>query len=459
MTPKGSGTVNVTITNVLSQSSALNAAFAYIPAPTISAITPAIGPSLGGTPITITGANFQPGATVSLGGATATGVTVINPTQITATTGPRAAATVAVSVTNPDGQTGLKGSIFTYAASPAPSVTSVSPVSGPTAGGTTVTITGGNFAPGATVNYDSGSATNVTVVSGTTITAVTPAHASGAVPVKVTNPDKQSGSLAAAFKFLSPPAITNLSVTTGSLSGGTAVTISGSAFQTGAVVTFGGLSATVTSTTPTAIKVITPASSLGSVNVVVTNTDGQQATITGAFTYVPATPTGLGATAGFEQISLSWTSAAGASIYNVLRSPTSGGTYAPIGTTSTTTYIDTGLGDGVRWYYVVEATGSGTSGNSNIASATTIPPFPTGLTATPGTKRVALSWGAAAGATGYTLLRGTKTGGPYTSIASPTGTTYTNTGLTTGTTYYYVVESRNAAGASANSPEVSATPQ
>ncbi len=57
----------------------------------------------------------------------------------------------------------------------APTVTSVSPNSGTTAGGTAVTITGTNFATGATVTFGGTAATNVVVASSTSITATTPA--------------------------------------------------------------------------------------------------------------------------------------------------------------------------------------------------------------------------------------------------------------------------------------------
>jgi autotransporter-associated beta strand protein len=83
---------------------------------------------------------------------------------------------------------------------------------------------------------------------------------------------------------------------------------------------------------------------------------------------------------------------------------------------------------------------------------------PAGLTATAGNAQVSLSWSAVAGATSYRVKRATVAGGPYTLIASPTTTALILTGLTNGTTYYYVVSSANAAGASADSAQVSATP-
>ncbi|HKS96222.1 MAG TPA: IPT/TIG domain-containing protein [Terriglobia bacterium] len=82
-------------------------------------------------------------------------------------------------------------------------MSSVSPNSGSTNGGTAVTITGANFAAGATVTFGGSAATNVTVASSTSITATTPAHAAGAVNVVVTNTGGQSGTLSSGFTYTS----------------------------------------------------------------------------------------------------------------------------------------------------------------------------------------------------------------------------------------------------------------
>ncbi|MGC1450097.1 MAG: IPT/TIG domain-containing protein [Candidatus Sulfotelmatobacter sp.] len=81
------------------------------------------------------------------------------------------------------------------------SVTSVSPTSGGTAGGTKVTIGGSGFQSGATVAFGGNAATNVNVVSTTSITATTPAHAAGPVSVRVTNPNGQRATLLNAFTY------------------------------------------------------------------------------------------------------------------------------------------------------------------------------------------------------------------------------------------------------------------
>jgi fibronectin type 3 domain-containing protein len=83
---------------------------------------------------------------------------------------------------------------------------------------------------------------------------------------------------------------------------------------------------------------------------------------------------------------------------------------------------------------------------------------PTGLTATPGNAQVSLGWVAGSGATSYNVKRSTTSGGPYTTVASPTATSYLNTALANNTTYYYVVTAVNASGESANSAEASAKP-
>jgi len=89
-----------------------------------------------------------------------------------------------------------------------------------------------------------------------------------------------------------------------------------------------------------------------------------------------------------------------------------------------------------------------------------IPPTPTGLTATAGSAQVSLSWNASAGATSYSVYRGTTSNGEGNSALASglSGTSYTDTGLANGTPYFYKVAAVNGAGTSAQSTEVSATP-
>lgn len=84
---------------------------------------------------------------------------------------------------------------------PAPIVTSISPTSGPVAGGTTVTINGTSFVNGATVTFGTAAATTATFESDRRLTAITPATPAGSVSVTVTNPGGKASTLANAFTF------------------------------------------------------------------------------------------------------------------------------------------------------------------------------------------------------------------------------------------------------------------
>jgi hypothetical protein len=86
----------------------------------------------------------------------------------------------------------------------------------------------------------------------------------------------------------------------------------------------------------------------------------------------PAAPTGLTATAsGSTAANLSWTAVSGATQYRIYRATTSGGPYTQVGTSSTTSFTDSGLTCNTGYFYVVRAATSCESGNSNQASVTT----------------------------------------------------------------------------------------
>jgi hypothetical protein len=202
------GAVNVVVTNTDGQSGTRTNGYTYTspnPAPTVTGILPTSGTTNGGTSVAISGTGFLSGATVSIGGAAATNVIVVNSTSITASTPAHAIGTVSVVVTNTDGLSGTRTNAYTYTSTnPAPTVTGVSPNSGTTSGGTAITITGTGFLAGASVSIGGSPATNVNVSSGTSLTATTPAHAVGTVNVVVTNTDGQSGTRANGYTYTVP---------------------------------------------------------------------------------------------------------------------------------------------------------------------------------------------------------------------------------------------------------------
>lgn len=96
-------------------SSFMTGTITVIVAPTVTSVTPSAGATTGGTSVTITGTNFQNGATVSFGGVMATNVAFVDSNTLTTTTPAHAAGTVDVTVTNPDTGVGTGTGVFTYA--------------------------------------------------------------------------------------------------------------------------------------------------------------------------------------------------------------------------------------------------------------------------------------------------------------------------------------------------------
>ncbi len=156
--------------------------------PIVTAVSPVSGSTAGSTSVLITGAGFNGSMTVSFGSTAATGVTVTSSTSITATAPAGSAnTTVNVTVTNSLGTSPTSG-VDQYAYEDAPTVTAISPSSGTTVGGTSVTITGTNFTDATGVTFGTGnSASSYSVISSTSMTATSPSG-TGTVDIQVTTP-------------------------------------------------------------------------------------------------------------------------------------------------------------------------------------------------------------------------------------------------------------------------------
>ena len=155
------GTVDVVVTTPGGGMSALTPAdhYTYL-LPGISSVTPASGPGAGGKKVVISGTDFNGTTAVDFGGTPATSFTV-KPTAIKAVVPPQLAGTVNVLVTTPAGTNAPSpADRYTYLG---PSVTSVSPASGPGLGSTKVTIIGSGFNGATAVDFGSVPSTNFTV--------------------------------------------------------------------------------------------------------------------------------------------------------------------------------------------------------------------------------------------------------------------------------------------------------
>ena len=171
----------------------------------------------------------------------------------------------------------MTGTVSVVAA--APTLASISPTSGSTAGGTSVTLTGTNFDSSCGGTFGGTAATALSVASATSISATTPAHAAGAVNVAVMC-TAGSATLTGAFTYAA--AVTIISVSPSSALPGATITINGSGFQNGASVTFNGAaSPAVTFVSATTLQAVVPNIATGAATIVVTNPDASTASFSG----------------------------------------------------------------------------------------------------------------------------------------------------------------------------------
>ena len=177
----------------------------------------------------------------------------------------------------------------------------------------------------------------------------------------------------------------------------------------------------------------------------------------------PAAPVvKIGNSASSGKPMLTWNAVEGATSYRIYRSTTKGSGYSLLGTTTATSYTNTGAKAGTTYYYRVKACNdAGLSPYSNVVSGKvkSVAPKPSapvvkiGNSASSG--KPMLTWNAVSGATSYKVYRATSQNGTYSLLGTVTATSYTNTGAKAGTTYYYKVKAVNSAGESAFSNVVS----
>ena len=231
--------------------------------PTVSGIGPNTGPVGGGESVTITGTNFTSATAVRFGAANANSFTVASPSQIVAVAPPGAVGSVDVSVSTPSGTSATTpGDQFTYFI-PSPSITRLSPYTGTTSGGTTVTISGANLGGATAVSFGGVPAQSFAVISPTELIAVTAPGApvvSGTTVTVVTPGGTSAPAPGARFWFVpQQPSISSLSQASGPVGGGTTLTIEGNNLYAATAIWFGGTSTTnFVVNSPTQITVVTP---------------------------------------------------------------------------------------------------------------------------------------------------------------------------------------------------------
>ena len=313
----GAATTAVAATGVLSSGGATAAAAR------VNQVLPASGPASGGTIVTITGTGLGHARSVRFGHRSGTRLKVVSVTQLQVTT-PPGAGTVPVTVVTYRGKSLPRSTArFTYTKEAVPTIVAIAPASGPTTGGTVVTITGQNLAKTSQVRFGSRNGTDLKTISATELQIDTPPGC-GVVPVRVISRAGSSPPTGAArFRYVMPGAAREIDQVlpgSGPSSGKTAVTITGTGLAHATAVTFGGHDGTnLRSISATQLKVDTPAGS-GTVAVTVITPAGDSLPSPSAkFTYTAAgAPTitavapARGPTAGGTVVTITGTGLSGA---------------------------------------------------------------------------------------------------------------------------------------------------
>ncbi len=177
----------------------------------------------------------------------------------------------------------------------------------------------------------------------------------------------------------------------------------------------------------------------------------------------PTAPSSLSATAASaSQINLSWTDNSSNETGFLIETSTDGTTFSTLTTTAAdaTSYSNSGLSAGSRYYYRVSAVRTGATSSSTISANTyTLPPAPSGASANATSwSTVAVSWSDGTGETGYRIERSAdgSTGWTSAGTVAQNATSFNDTGRSASTTYYYRVFATNTSGDSAASSVVSA---
>ncbi|MBI1947036.1 MAG: IPT/TIG domain-containing protein [Deltaproteobacteria bacterium] len=252
--------------------------------PVLDTLSPTWGPESGGTRVEIRGHDFRPGVAVRFGAFSARHVELLRSDLLAATTPRAEPATVDVVVENPGGGTAVLADAFTFVESP--QLVTVTPASGPEAGGTEVVLVGRTFVDGVRVLFDGAPCRDLSRVGDDELHCTTP-PGRGLADVAVVHQERGEGVLEDAFRYVPPPRVDDVTPGSGTSEGGTDIVIVGSGFVDGVVVTVGDAPCLdVEVQDDTRLVCTTTAAEPGVVDVVVENPDGQTGVLPGGFSFL-----------------------------------------------------------------------------------------------------------------------------------------------------------------------------
>jgi IPT/TIG domain-containing protein len=465
--PGGTGEVDVTVTNGGGTSTAsANDRFTYLPNPAIASLEPSRGALGGGTTVTIRGERLNGVDGVEFDGIPATSFHEVSSTELIATTPAHAEGEVDVTMQTSHGASATTSfDRFAYVA--APTVSSVEPDSGSSAGGETVTIKGTNLTEATAVEFGGATATDLDEISATELTVTSPAHIEGTVDVTVTTPGGTSATSAAdRFAYVQHPVVEGVSPGEGPAAGGTLVTITGHDLGAATKVEFGSAEATGLAVKSAGeIRATSPPHAAGAVDVVVTSSSGASAVVAAdRFTYVAAPvnsgqPTISGTAVEGQTLTAqggSWENAPTSFSYQWLRCDSSGANCAAIAGATEASYELAAADVGHTIAVEVTAHNPGGQGSATSARTAVVVPPPPANTSLPTISGTATedqtltvgngSWTNNPTSFTYRWLRCDSAGANCAAIGSATAQTYVLTATDVGHRLKVEVTAHNAGG-------------
>ena len=293
------GDVQVVVTTAYGSSNSVT--LKYINPPTIISISSSTGTTIGGELVTINGTDLSYNPIVTFDGSAAI-ITSYNNNQIVCTTPAQTAGDAVIIIQTSYGST---TGLFNYISPPA--ITSISSNTGSTLGGSSVTINGTDLSYNTIVTFN-GTLATINSVSNTQIVCITPAQTAGNAIITI---QTTYGSTTTNFNYISPPAYSSISQSTGSTLGTTSVIIYGNNLSYNPIVTFDGSAAVITDISNSQLICTPPAHAAGNVSITITTNYGS-VVASGVYTYIaPPTISSVnpitGSTNGTTSVSLSGT--------------------------------------------------------------------------------------------------------------------------------------------------------
>lgn len=269
------------------RTSILPDAYTYLTTLRFDSISPSRVPTTGGVEVEILGEGFVQQTTVSFSGTSALRVEVIDNNRLRAITPPRARGFVDVRLTTPSASIVAPSALEYFEPL---RLDRVDPASGPSAGGQRVTLYGEGFNTQARVMLD-GVTAQIEQINPTqnTITLTTPPHPSGLVDITIEQ-DAQSARLSNAYLYRNDdaPTLAAIRPNFGPEDGGQEVTLTGVGLDhPNARFVFGDKEATIQAKSATTARVLTPANTVGKVDVIFYQGTDERGRLVQAYDYRP----------------------------------------------------------------------------------------------------------------------------------------------------------------------------